>query len=289
MRKPKIIIFGDKRRENVGETIQKFTQFAKGRAVILANCFGGDCFRDVLNDTDYAFVFGGDGTILSAARELSENNIPVIGINVGRLGFLAEFSLEQVKKLFTRLVSDRSLIEKRMVLECTISKKNKEKIISTAINEVVITAGEKFNMIGLKMTVQGQSLADCIGDGLIVSTPTGSTAYNLSAGGPILSARLSAIVITPICPHTLSFRPIVIDAEKKLSIYPQRINEGTTVMLDGQILCSLEHDDVITIERHKGSFLVVNNPLQTQWDTLACKLNWAQKPRYNQASGRVRK
>jgi len=289
MRKPKIIIFGDNRRENVAETIQKFTKFVQGKAVILANCFCGDCFRDVLKQTDYAFVFGGDGTILSAARELSQNNIPVIGINVGRLGFLAEFSLEQVKKLFGRLVSDKTLIEKRMLLNCTITGKNKKKLVSTAINEIVITAGEKFNMIGLKMTVQGQSLADCIGDGLIVSTPTGSTAYNLSAGGPILSARLSALVITPICPHTLSFRPIVIDAEKKLNIYPQRVNEGTTVMLDGQIFCSLERDDVITIEKHKGSFLVVNNPLQTQWDTLAGKLNWAQKPKYNQTAGRVKK
>jgi NAD+ kinase len=289
MRKPKIIIFGDERRENVAETIQEFTRFAKGKAQILANCFCGDCFRDMLKETDYAFVFGGDGTILSAARELSENNIPVVGINVGRLGFLAEFSLEQVKKLFDRLVSDKSLVEKRMVLKCTINRKNKKKIVSTAINEIVITAGQKFNMVGLKMMVHGQSLADCIGDGVIVSTPTGSTAYNLSAGGPILSARLSAIVITPICPHTLSFRPIVIDAEKKLDIYPQRINDGTTVMLDGQILCSLELDDVITIEKHKGNFLVVNNPLQTQWDTLAGKLNWAQKPKYNQITGRAKK
>jgi NAD+ kinase len=279
MRKPRIIIFGDKRRENVLETIGDFTKFVRGKAEILANCFRGDCMREVLRETDYAFVFGGDGSILSAARDLSENNIPVIGINVGRLGFLAEFSLEQVKQLFTRLTTDRKLIEKRMVLKCTISEKKHKKLISTAINDVVITAGEKFNMIGLKISVQGQSLADCIGDGIIISTPTGSTAYNLSAGGPILSARLSAVVITPICPHTFSFRPIVIDAEKKLEVHAQRINEGTTVILDGQILCSLEIDDVITIERHKGHFLVVNNPLQTQWDTLAGKLNWAQKPK----------
>jgi NAD+ kinase len=280
MKKPKIIIFGDKRRENVLETIQKFTRFVRGKADIVANCFRGDCLTYVLQEADYAFVFGGDGTILSAARDLSENNIPVVGINVGRLGFLAEFSLAQVKKSFDRLVSDRKLIEKRMMLKCTIKNKNEEKLTSTAINEVVVTAGPKFNMISLQMKVAGQSLADCIGDGVIVSTPTGSTAYNLSAGGPMLSARLSAIVITPICPHTLSFRPIVIDAEKKVDIYPQRINDGTTVILDGQILCSLDLNDVVTIEKHKGCFLVVNNPLQTQWETLAGKLNWAQKPKY---------
>lgn len=280
MKKPKIIIFGDKRRENVAETIENFTKFAKGKTEILANCFRGDCLDNVLKKTDFAVVFGGDGTILSAAQLLSNNNIPVIGVNVGRLGFLAEFSLEQVKLLFNRLTTDKKLIEKRMMLRCTISGKNRETQVSTAINDVVITAGAKYNMIGLKMTVHGQSLADCVSDGIIVSTPTGSTAYNLSAGGPILSANLSAIVITPICPHTLSFRPIVIDAGKKVEILPQRINEDTTVILDGQILSSLKLEDVITIEKHKRCFLVVSNPLRTQWDTLAGKLNWAQKLKY---------
>ena len=281
MRKiPKIIIFGDQRRENVLETIENFTRFVRGKVEILANCFRGDCIDNLLKKTDYAVVFGGDGTILSAARELSENNVPVIGINVGRLGFLAEFSLEQVKQLFERLITDKKLIEKRMMLKCTIHGKNRKKLTSTAINDVVITAGPKYNMIGLKMTVQGQSLADCVSDGIIVSTPTGSTAYNLSAGGPILSAHLSAIVITPICPHTLSFRPIVIDAEKKLEIHPQRVNEDTTIILDGQIFSTLNLEDVITIEKHKGCFLVVSNPLRTQWDTLAGKLNWAQKLKY---------
>ena len=278
--KPKLIIFGDERREFVAEAIEDFTKFADGKAQILANCFRGDCAADVLKGADFAIVFGGDGTILSAARSLCENNVPVIGVNVGRLGFLAEFSLEEVKNLFDRLTTEKKLIEKRMMLKCTVTSRGSEKLVSTAINDVVITAGPNFNMVDLKIKVRGQSLADCIGDGLIISTPTGSTAYNLSAGGPILSANLSAIVITPLSPHTLSFRPIVIDADNKIEIYPQRINQGTTVILDGQILSSLKSEDVVTVERHSGSFLVVNNPLRTQWDTLAGKLNWAQKPKY---------
>ena len=279
-RKPKLIIFGDARRDFVTEAIENFTKFVAGKSQILANCFRGDCLGDVVKKADFAIVFGGDGTILSAARQLSETNIPVIGVNVGRLGFLAEFSLEQLKQLFRRVTTDKKLVEKRMMIKCTIKNKNRNKLVSTAINDVVITAGEKYNMIGLKIRVCGQSLADCVSDGLIISTPTGSTAYNLSAGGPILSSNLSAIVVTPICPHTLSFRPIVIDADNKIEIHPQRINEGTSVILDGQIFSPLERDDIITIERHKGSFLVVNNPLQTQWDTLAGKLNWAKKLKY---------
>ena len=99
-----------------------------------------------------------------------------------------------------------------------------------------------------------------------------------------MSANLSAIVITPICPHTLSFRPIVISADSRIEIYPQQINQGTSVTMDGQILSALDCDDVITVEKDKGAFLVVNNPLRTQWDTLAGKLNWAQKPRYKKNS-----
>ncbi|PKL48854.1 MAG: hypothetical protein CVV39_03815 [Planctomycetes bacterium HGW-Planctomycetes-1] len=279
-RKPKLIIFGDARRDFVAEAIDDFTKFAADRAQILANCFRGDFADDVAKEADFAIVFGGDGTILSAARDLSEINVPVIGVNVGRLGFLAEFSLDQLKQLFDRVTTDKELIEKRMMLKCTVGSQGTEKLVSTAINDIVINAGPRFNMIDLKIAVRGQNLADCVSDGIIISTPTGSTAYNLSAGGPILSANLSAIVITPMCPHTLSFRPIVINAESKIEIRPQRVNEGTTVILDGQIFSELKREDIITVEKHKGSFLVVNNPLYTQWDTLAGKMNWAQKPKY---------
>lgn len=280
MGKPKLIIFGDSRRQFVTEAIEDFVKFAAGKAEILANCFHGDC-ASVADKADFAIVFGGDGTILSAARDLSSASVPVIGVNVGRLGFLAEFSIGDIKKLFDRLMTDSSLIEKRMMLKCTIANNGKEKLSSTAINEMVINAGPNFKMVDLKVVVNGQNLAGCVADGLIISTPTGSTAYNLSAGGPILSASLSAMVITPICPHTLSFRPIVINAESRIEIFPKRINEGTAVLLDGQILSPLAKGDIITVEKHTGTFQVVNNPLLTQWDTLAGKLSWAAKPKYN--------
>ncbi|MGA2915952.1 MAG: NAD(+)/NADH kinase [Sedimentisphaerales bacterium] len=278
--KPKLIIFGDARRDFVAEAIGDFTKFAAGRAEILANCFRGDCADDVVRDADFAIVFGGDGTILSAARDLSKTSVPVIGVNVGRLGFLAEFSIEELKNLFDRVTSDAALVEKRMMLRCAVTDGSRDKLSSTAINDVVVNAGPNYQMVDLKITVDGQSLADCVSDGLIISTPTGSTAYNLSAGGPIISANLSAIVITPICPHTLSFRPIVINAESKIEIHLQKINEGTTVTLDGQILSLLKNGDFVTVEKHDGAFLVVSNPLRTQWDTLAGKLSWAQKPKY---------
>ena len=284
MPKPKLIIFGDPKRQFAAEAVEHFIGFAADKARIVANCFRGNSSLSVLKQADFAVVFGGDGTILSAARDLSEADVPVIGVNVGKLGFLAEFSITELEQLFERIVTDSSLIEKRMILRCRVENNGRRKFSSTAINDVVIAAGEPFNMIELKTTVQGQSLAGCTGDGIIISTPTGSTAYNLSAGGPILSADLSAIVITPLCPHSLSFRPIVISAEGIVEIHPVRVNQGTTITLDGQVSEKVKVGDVIKVQRHRGSFLVVNNPMRTQWDTLAGKLNWAEKPKYNTGS-----
>lgn len=282
MTKPKLIIFGDPKRQYAADAVDSFVGFVRGKAEIIANCFHEPCETiDELKAADFAVVFGGDGTILAAARDLSEADVPVIGVNVGKLGFLAEFSIDELMQLFQRIVSDKSLIEKRMILRCSVADKGVEKFFSTAVNDVVIAAGAPFNMVELKMSVQGQRLAHCIGDGLVVSTPTGSTAYNLSAGGPILSARLDAIVVTPLCPHSLSFRPIVINADSSIEISAVRVNEGSSVIFDGHISCKLHTGDVVKVERDNGAFLVVNNPMRTQWDTLASKLHWAQKPRYN--------
>ncbi|MHC5083018.1 MAG: NAD(+)/NADH kinase [Planctomycetota bacterium] len=281
MAKPKVIVFGDPARPNAAEAVEQFVSFAGEKVDIIANCFKTGCTLDILTQADYAVVFGGDGTILGAARQLCQSKVPVIGVNVGKLGFLAEFSIQELTEHLDRIIKGDLLIEKRMIIRCLIRRQGDIYFDSTAVNDVVITAGAPFNMIEAKLAVQKQKLAVCIGDGIIVSTPTGATAYNLSAGGPILSANLSAIVITPICPHSLSFRPIVIDADNTLEIEMIRMNEQTTLLLDGQVQKRLQHGDVIEIQKHAGQFQVVNNPLRTQWDTLAGKLNWAEKPRYN--------
>ena len=278
---PRLVIFGDPKKEHVAEVIEEFKVFAKGKAEIVASCGIDKCAVDILEKCDFAIVFGGDGTIISAARNLSQTNVPVIGVNLGKLGFLAEFSIGELKQFFKRIISGEALIEKRMMLSCTIFSDGAEKFCSAAINDVFITAGPPFRMIELKMAVDGQPLASCVSDGLVISTPTGSTAYNLSAAGPILSPKCQAMVITPICPHSLSFRPIVINADSKVEVSGIRVNEGTTLSIDGQLSVKLAIGDVVKVERHKGDFLVVNNPLRTQWDTLATKLRWAEKPKYN--------
>lgn len=281
MGKPRLILFGDPKRPNAAEAVQQFVAFADGKTKILANCFESGCNVDVLRQADYAVVFGGDGTILGAARQLCETKVPVIGVNVGKLGFLAEFSIEELQQQFDRIVSGEALIEKRMIVQCTVCRDGAEIFTSTAVNDAVVTAGAPFSIIEMKLAVADEKLAVCISDGLILSTPTGTTAYNLSAGGPIVAANLSAMVITPICPHSLSFRPIVINADSEVTIEMIRMNEQTTLLLDGQIQHRLSPGDVIRVQKHSGQFQVVNNPLRTQWETLASKLSWAEKPRYN--------
>jgi NAD+ kinase len=298
---PKLIIFGDPKKHGVNEAIEKFLGFAKDKADIVGNYSieqlefsckekasrteGNQKTKNLFKECDFAVVFGGDGSIISTARVVSEANVPVIGVNVGKLGFLAEFSVDELKDFFGRLTNGTAPIDKRMMLNCRVfssseGKSQTEKFCTAAINDVFITAGPPFRMIELKILVDGQPLAGCVSDGLIISTPTGSTAYNLSAGGPIVSPKMDAIAITPICPHSLSFRPIVIDANSTVEVFGVRVNKGTTISIDGQISLKLESNDIVKIKKQENDFLIVNNPLRSQWDTLATKLSWAEKPKY---------
>jgi len=299
---PKLIIFGDPKKNGVNEAIEQFLGFAKDKADIVGNysidqlefsCHHGPASetgenpktQKILKECDFAIVFGGDGSIISTARAVSEAKVPVIGVNVGKLGFLAEFSVDELEDFFGHLTNGTVPMNKRMMLNCRVcgsteGKNQTEKFCSAAINDVFITAGPPFRMIELKILVDGQPLAGCVSDGLIISTPTGSTAYNLSAGGPIVSPKMNALVITPICPHSLSFRPIVIDANSTVEVFGVRVNKGTTISIDGQISLKLAINDVVKIRKQESDFLIVNNPLRSQWDTLATKLSWAEKPKY---------
>ncbi len=300
----KLVVFGDPSKGPVAEAISRFGEFIKGKAQISATySIGGSpgtsgtaaseaardtCRADVLEKCDFAIVFGGDGSIISTARSLSEAGLPVVGVNLGKLGFLAEFSVGELEESFEDIISGRAPVERRMMLNCRVLGDGKEGFSSAAVNDVFITAGPPFRMVELKISVDDQVLADCVSDGLIISTPTGSTAYNLSAGGPIVSPRIEAMVITPICPHSLSFRPIVINANSRVEVSGVRVNPGTTVSIDGQVSTGLSANDVVVVERKKGDFLIVNNPVRSRWDTLATKLSWAEKPKYKREEGKER-
>jgi NAD+ kinase len=276
-----VVLFGDPEKGPVAETMREFSLFLQDKAEIVASCHLNECGPEVLRKSDFAIVLGGDGSIIAAARHLSAARVPVIGVNLGRLGFLAEFSVAEFKHYFEDIVAGRARIERRMMLGCRVGTSGgRERFSSKAVNDVFITAGPPFHVIEMEIAVDGERLPSCVGDGLIVCTPTGSTAYNLSAGGPILAGSMKAMVITPLCPHSLSFRPIVIDAASVVEIRCTRINEGTTVSVDGQVATKLALNEVLNVARVRSSFLVVENPMRTRWDTLVTKLGWARKPRY---------
>ncbi|MHC4865648.1 MAG: NAD(+)/NADH kinase [Planctomycetota bacterium] len=279
----KLVLVGDLKKEHVGESMEEFCEFVRETAEVIGSCGIEECRSEVLEGADFAVVFGGDGTIISAARHLSRCQVPIIGVNLGKLGFLAEFSVEDLKEMFGQIVAGKVVIERRLTLDCRILRAGEEQFSSAAINDVFITSGPPFRMIELQVSVDGQAIAGCVSDGLVICTPTGSTAYNLSAGGPILSGKMEAMVVTPICPHSLSFRPIVINADSTVEVAGVQVNEGTTLSIDGQIWRKLSIDDVVRVVRHKSNFLVVNNPVRTQWETLATKLRWAETPKYNRA------
>ena len=298
---PKLIIFGDSEKQGVSKAIEEFVDFAKDKAEILARCTiediknsSKDCSQDsttacpgteTLAECDFAIVFGGDGSIISTARRLSKISVPLIGVNLGKLGFLAEFNVSELKDFFPMLSAGSVPTNKRMMLKCSVFSTDQrnsriENFCSTAVNDIFFTAGPPFRTVELQIFVDGQPLAGCVSDGLIIATPTGSTAYNLSAGGPILSPKIEAMTITPICPHSLSFRPVVINADSKIEVVGIRVNKGTTVSIDGQVSLRLATNEIVRIEREDSDFWLVNNPVRTQWDTLATKLRWAEQPKY---------
>lgn len=263
------------------------------RAEVVANesCDGFD--PAALAEADFVVVLGGDGTLLSTVRKLGRRQKPMIGVNMGKLGFLAEFSVEQLKAHFERIVTDDSLVSRRAMLSCSITGPGRQEYKNIAVNEVAVIAGPPFRMIEVSVSVAGEHLANCRGDGLIVATPNGSTAYNLSAGGPLLDPELGAVVITPLAAHSLSFRPIVVHMDKPISIRcpdchkdrdagaaGERSNEPTAmVVIDGQDNVPVSKSDEVVVRRLENSFFqLVRNPEQGQWQLLNTKLHWGATP-----------
>lgn len=245
-------------------------------------------------EADTILVLGGDGTLLSVARRLAGRQLPILGVNFGRLGFLASFTIDQLQAHLPALRARELPVSRRMMIEASVvGAASNCRLIdyehvcacrrfhSVALNDAVITAGPPFRMTELEVGENGETPVRYNGDGLIVSTPSGSTAYNVSAGGPIMSPRIAAMCVTPICPHSLSFRPVVVPCDSTLLIRAVRTNPGTTLFCDGQASTTLHKNDHIFIRRAPDDVLLIENPDAQPWRSLAEKLHWALSPRYN--------
>ena len=230
---------------------------------------------------DRAVVVGGDGTIMAALRQFVGRAVPVVGVNIGRLGFLAEFDAANLAAHAATVFGPTPAVRQRMVLSVAVrGADGAARYEGLAVNDCVVTAGQPFRMIELALRLGGETGPEFLGDGIIVATPVGSTAYNASAGGPIVHPDVEAIVLTPSAAHSLAFRPVVLPSRLAVEARVVRANEGTTLVLDGHINVGLRVGDTVTAARHHAMARIVARPESSYWETLVDKMRWAEPPNY---------
>lgn len=230
----------------------------------------GYCAReDIARDTDLIIVLGGDGTFLSVARQAVEKQVPVAGFNLGTLGFLTEMKKESLEESLVDIFSGKARITQRKLLE--INFKNQS---YTALNDVVINKGAIARIVKLLLKIDGATVTEVKGDGIIISTPTGSTAYSISAGGPIVSPEVNGMIVTPICPHSLTFRPLVIQDNALIAVQLLTPHMDTFVTLDGQTVLPMNFEDTITVGVYRKQLLMLVASKINYFKLLSDKLNW---------------
>jgi len=236
-------------------------------------------------------VLGGDGTVLRIAQAVQNLDARVVGINFGKLGYLTSYQLDEFIAHADEILAGHVPVSARLMLEGTshrnivredgtvdpgTAKVSRAVYCHSALNDIVINAGDPFRMIELQVYVNGQAAARFSGDGLVISTSSGSTGYNLSAGGPLITPEVHAMVLTPICAHSLSFRPVVVSDGATIIVQPRRVNEGTRVSFDGLNPQPMTGQDALVIRRAQRPLQLVEHPKMSHWQRLASKLLWAQ-------------
>jgi NAD+ kinase len=243
-----------------------------------------DDFSQPLPDVqaDLVVVFGGDGSILRAARQMGYHQAPVLGVNLGRLGFLADIQPEDLDDILPQVVAGEYRVVRHLMFECSVSRGGREQSRTLGLNEAVVLAGPPFAMIEVQLYVDALLATTYSCDGLIVSTPVGSTAYNLAAGGPIMQKSLQTFVVSPICPHTLTNRPVVDGADHVYELAVPKPNEGTSLLVDGKLIAQLNSDDRIRIERSTAEFQLIEVRGRGYYRTLREKLGWGGRLKLNE-------
>lgn len=231
--------------------------------------------RELLGELcDMIITLGGDGTILSTVRYVGESETPILGVNIGRLGFLAEITTDELFQGMENILKGSYKIERRMVLKAEIVGKGRK---LCALNDIVLNRGDFSRTIKVETYVDGEHLNAYIGDGLIIATPTGSTAYSLSAGGPIVAPTLEAIIINPICPHDLAARPIIVPADKVIKIVGTSEHPEMLLCADGQEDCKLMSGEAVEVRKADYSIRLVECLGKSFYHLLRTKLNWGEK------------
>jgi NAD+ kinase len=226
------------------------------------------------NGCDLAIAIGGDGTMLRAANLLADTDVPLLGINRGRLGFLADIPADSVESHLDQILSGRYATEERFQLHCQLLRGAEVMLEGDAFNDIIIQKSNTAKLIELETHVDGKLLHSQRSDGMIVASPTGSTAYALSGGGPILHPSLNALVLVPICPHTLSNRPIVIDGDRKVEIRVSKAVDGALLTCDGEVSSELLSGDRVLISKKDRRVRLIHPENHDHFSILRAKLHW---------------
>jgi NAD+ kinase len=276
----KVLIVVNSRKDDVGsvvETISEFTR-AKGGETILVD-FTGTVSRQSVSDVDLAVSLGGDGTLLTCARLLAEKEIPILAVNMGDFGFITEVSKNELSETLEKFLSGEIGVSERLMLSVSVVRGDREVADFQGLNEAVIAIMGKSRMIRLKVFLSDTYVGRYRADGVIVATPTGSTAYSMAAGGPIVYPEMEAFVLTPICPFSLSNRPTVVPATEVLRVEveePQKA--GIVLTVDGQETFTLAPRDGVLIRRAPHKALIIRSDKRSFYEVLRSKLNWAGEP-----------
>jgi NAD+ kinase len=258
----------------------------RGRKVVLdertAAALGvrGCRLQDLPGLVDMIIVLGGDGTLLSAARAVAEarRNVPIFGVNLGSLGFMAEVSLDELYASLGQALAGKLETVERMMLTAAVIRNGRRISGYTVLNDAVVSKGTIARMVSLEVEVDGDFLTAIRADGLILATPTGSTAYSLSAGGPIVHPAVHCFVLTPICPHTLTNRPIAIPDDSVVRVKLLSESEGVSLSLDGQVMAPLLRNDVVEVRKARRRIKIIKHPTKDYYEILRTKLKWGNLP-----------
>ncbi|NOQ96036.1 MAG: NAD(+) kinase [Desulfobacterales bacterium] len=257
--------------------ITVYTEEMASRAHV-SQCLEED--TSIPDTVDLVVVLGGDGTLLGAARKVGRYGLPILGVNLGGLGFLTEIPLEMLYKDIEKVITGQVTVEPRLMLQASVLRNGEEKCRFSVLNDVVINKGALARIIDLRVSIDGHFLTTFRSDGLIISTPTGSTGYNLSAGGPILYPDLEALILTPICPFTLTQRPIIVPDTSVIEVQMGKHNEEVILTFDGQVGFDLMAHDRVIISKSEKKLKLIKSPDQDYYDILRTKLKWGE-PTYN--------
>ncbi len=232
-------------------------------------------------EADVAIVLGGDGSILRAAHQMGEKQLPVVAVNLGKLGFLADLSPAELPDVLRDFVAGKLPVTEHLMLQCSVLRDGTVCQRKLGLNEVAVQAGPPFAIMDVDLYVDSELVTTYSCDGLIISTPVGSTAHSLSAGGPILRKDLQAFVISPISPHTLTNRPVVDSDERTYELVVAEPNDGASVVVDGHVLCNLRPGDRVRVEKAAVRFKLVTAPGHSYYRTLREKLGWGGRLQLN--------